>query len=268
MHGERETAPHSDKSGIFTIQDHFNLFTRQDGSSPLLLPQTDYFLPVDILKSNLPLFRTFQQPIKLAEDPIANLLYANLKIKKILDDYTKVQKRAIELLNGSIQTAPLGKMNTQLSQNTSKLSIEQEINQLYRSIATLPSYFTIYHAPNLNYMNQAVDIQKDSYADNQIQNQSNSQRTVTSNRMPTELPIGKISGSSITNRIIQGHQNQSLPTNNREAQETATEKADLPWILNLPTIIFNYFFNNKAETLILSFGFLMFINLIFNIRSR
>jgi len=75
---EREHAPPTKGKMLFAVQDNFKLFTDEIDSGPMLLPHSDYFVPADIIDINLPLFGIFSHPAKSIEDPIANLLYANL----------------------------------------------------------------------------------------------------------------------------------------------------------------------------------------------
>jgi hypothetical protein len=133
MHGVRETAPPSKtKKGVLTLQDNFNLFTRQDDNSPFLLPYSDYFVPADIINTNLPIFGIFSQPTKPTGDPIVSLIYANLKLKKLLEDYTELQEKAKELLNNQYSAFTSGKMKT-----IETISVNQKLHQLSIKLPTI-----------------------------------------------------------------------------------------------------------------------------------
>lgn len=269
MHGEREEAPPSNKRGVFTIQDHFNLFARQDGTSPILLPYSDSFVPADIINSNLPIYSIFGHPRNIEEDLIANLLYANLKIKKILEEYAKVQERAQKLLSFQSPTIPTGKMDIDFRDNTPQLSITQKLNLLHDSLAALPAPLSNTYTPEINHIAQIINPQQQSTLPKNLKIETDRQQIArSSTRIESNVRTGMMSTSENTRQTTSGISQQSALSRVQEGKEAPSGNAQLPWILELPSIISNYFFNNKIEALIICFIILMFLNLIFSMRSR
>ena len=143
MPGERENAPSSDKKGVFTVQDNFNLFTKNDGTSPILLPHSDYFIAADIIDINLPIFGIFSHPAQPAKDPLANLLYANLKIKQLLEEFEAIQASARDLLGKNIPHSPSFDLVTDKStyqmkkRQATPLSIHSKTQHFNRKISII-----------------------------------------------------------------------------------------------------------------------------------
>lgn len=128
----REYAPPSDKKDIFTVPFYDGSSNKMDDSTPILLPHSDYFIPADIINANLPIFGLFSHPAPPAKDPLANLLYANLKLKKLLEEYAATQQSAIEYL-GQHTSSPgqfqaLLPQQKQLPQNKEKTPDNHQSN--------------------------------------------------------------------------------------------------------------------------------------------
>ena len=262
MPGERENAPPSNQKGILTIQDNFNLFTKQDGTNPILLPHSDYFVPADIININIPLFNIFSHPPQQTGDPTANLLYANLKIKKLLEEYTAIQKRAKELLNTAYGNLPLGKMQTTL-----KLSIQQEILQKENTLSTIKMGIMPTGTTGFG-----IDLTP-SKSKLTIVSLHHLQKTIENQQQPSKIAVTppQETGKKLTpNRQkplkIYSQQTQE-PSRRQNHRSSNTSEIELPFLLELPLIIFNYLLSHKIQALIIGFMALMFVNIVFGSRS-
>lgn len=274
---EREHAPPTKGEMFFTIQDNFELFTDKIDPGPMLLPHSDYFVPADIIDINLPLFGIFSHPTKPAEDPIANLLYANLKIKKILDEYNEMQERAQKLLQDDSGNLPIGKMQVNVnaaadSLNTGKqeeISIYKKLHQQLISLST----------SNLSETNPAV-AETDNAPDSQAPQAHVSVLSFLHLQQKTVSPIptAKLSSNSPESGKIATAENPSqTPSKYSQQQPQVSGKQEqsnkysgettLPWLLDLPFKIFNYFLAHKIQALFIGFFGLMIINIIFGSRS-
>ena len=128
----RETAPKSSPKGFFTIQDNFNIFSSEDYNKHIILPHSNYFIPADIINMNIPIFSMFTQPTKTTNDPIANLLYANLKIKTLLEDYIRLKEKAKKYLDFRYEALSSGKMKI-----PDNFYAHREHNQLSTRLSTI-----------------------------------------------------------------------------------------------------------------------------------
>lgn len=54
--------------------------------------------PVDILKTNFQLYQIFHRPQRINEDPLANLIYANIELKRYMDKYKELEEAARKIL--------------------------------------------------------------------------------------------------------------------------------------------------------------------------
>ena len=63
----------------------------------VILPYSHNFVPTDILDPNVLLSLKIRSPIK-PEDSLANLLYADLKLKRLIEERKALQKRSQQLL--------------------------------------------------------------------------------------------------------------------------------------------------------------------------
>jgi hypothetical protein len=273
---EREHAPPSDGKMFFTIQDNFELFTDKIDSAPLLLPNSDYFVPADVIDINIPLFGIFSHPAKPAEDPIVNLLYANLKVKKLLDEYSEIQKRAAKLLGDESKNFHLGKIQVNTNKPIDQPQTEEENKiSIYRE---LHNKLTKLSTSNFNELASVTSVNENhtlakgttspllSFLHLQKKTEIPSQSTRLSTHTPPDT--GKISTSE------SGYQ---APPNYSQRAEQATSKQDqstqyskeitLPWLLDLPFNIFNYFLVHKIQALLIALIGLLIINIIFGSRS-
>jgi len=262
MHGAREIAPTSARKGLFTVQDNFNLFTRQDGSPPILLPHSDYFVGADIINANIPIFGLFSHPVKPAGDPIANLIYADVKLKKLLDDYAKLQEKAQRLLSNQYSSIPGRKMQT-----TEIIPITQELAQLTARLATI-------NTTKMTLPTAVPGKQSQSTATTPNGNQP----VISLHRATSTRQINQ-GQTSITarNTFTQSNHSYSNHTSSQATTPAAKEAQDdsssysgnltIPWFIDLPNKIFHYFISNKFEALFISFFVLFIISVIFGSRA-
>ena len=263
MHGVREDAPTSNLKGVLTVQDNFNLFTKQDGTSPILLPHSDYFAAADIIDINIPIFGLFSHPVQQTGDPIANLLYANLRIKKILAEYAEIQERAKDLISNGSTIFPIGKINVQDPGN-----IQAELKKKTISLATI----------NADEITGNKSSQTTSAS-----NQENRGAILSFQHLQTKLDNAATTsrdtytGAQKSKIVTPGPQNHSQTGSQQQTNTPQSvtkhsgshsyEEVPLPWILELPFRIFNYLLSHKIAALVIGFLLLMFINLIFGSRS-
>ena len=264
MPGERENAPPSDQTGILTVQDNFNLFTKQDGTSPILLPHSDYFVPADIININIPLFSIFSHPPQQAGEPIANLLYANLKIKKLLEEYAEIQERAKELLNTKPANLPLGKIQT-----AGELSIQQKLETKQALLPTLKAEGIIHTFQTSGENGASPKTTTAIFSLQQLQKTIENQQQLAKFNANNTPQIGKMATSTLQNAIkispSPETKTQQAPTKSRRSSDIGA--IELPFILELPFKIFDYLMSHKIQALIMGFMTLMFINIIFGSRS-
>ncbi len=255
MHGEREQAPPSSRKGIFTVQDNFNLFTLQDEGRPILLSASDYFIAADVINANLPVFGIFSHPVKMTGDPIASLIYANLKLKKLIDDYKILQKKAQKLLSSSYSHIPAVKM-----QFSASIPIHQELQQLSTKLFTIkPSGLPSKTAPNQSPVTP-------SPSDKLIVTLHNIGTRHENRQQPTRMAVNNAIKTSRTystsnNRANHNHTSPSTPP--KEAQDhnsySASTESTIQTIMEIPLKICQYILDHKFTSLLIFFFTVMII---------
>ncbi|MBU0967500.1 MAG: hypothetical protein KKA54_14090 [Proteobacteria bacterium] len=267
---EREHAPPSEGKMFFTIQDNFELFTDKIDSAPLLLPNSDYFVPADIIDINLPLFGIFSHPAKSVEDPIANLLYANLKIKKLLDEYNEIQERAQQLLHDDSVNFAFGKLQVKTNKSADNLNTDEpEDISTYKK---LHKKLIILSTANLSQSHTAV-ARADNDSNSQLPQARVSMFSFLHLQKKTEslLQTAKLSSSNlpVSGKITTTANPSQTPSKySREQTELSSTqdqsnkysgKITFLWLLDLPVKIFNYLLSHKMHVLFIGFLSLMFI---------
>lgn len=266
MQGEREKAPPSKNKGLFTVQDNFNLFTRKDGTSPILLPYSDYFVPADIIDINLPIYGIFSHPAQPAKDPLANLLYANLRMKKLLEEYTAIQTNARELLGynlsepsdlhvPSVGLAAKKEKSTNLSTST-----REQLQSLYQELQNFNRKMSITRAPVF-------------LAENNNQSEQQKNQFPTNDIKSTSLPKDKSQAHGNLNTFNYSYYNpqqtqQNAPVNlpdankeqaqNRSSPPQSTQRGSTGIEIVIQKL-FNYITHHKLESAI--YGLFLFIAL-------
>ncbi len=273
----RENAPPQTPQSALTIQDNLNIYSPANTSGALLLPVSDNFVSADIIDSNLPIFSQFRHPSILPQDPFANLLYANLRIKKLLQEYAEVQERAKELLHGSYQSGAI-EMMSKNSINTLKIKLSKNENQenknLFNTLKQLQlGLATVITAEYIN-KNTALNLSTNTQTSkntiisfNQLQTAQNSKielsTRATSNKSVCSIPISNSQSrsSSVTSSVPPSQ------LGNAKFSCAGSYEAKLPWILDLPFKLFDFFLAHKIIFLIAAFSCLGILNLVFGSRS-
>jgi len=271
---EREHAPPAEGKMFFTIQDNFELFTDKIDSAPLLLPHSDYFVPADIIDINLPLFGIFSHPAKPVEDPIANLLYANLKIKKILDEYAEIQKRAAELLQDQSTNFPEGKMLVTDDESAENLKGNKEKDSsiyeklLQKLISLSASNLSEVDTRDAEQKNnsQSSPVQATLLSFQHLQKKTKSPLQAAQLNSNISQGTGKIAAADYQSQPSSQYSQQSASTRTQDQSNPYAGEITLPWVLELPFKLFNYLLSHKIQALFITLFGLMIINIIFGSR--
>ncbi|RJQ23920.1 hypothetical protein C4565_10590 [Candidatus Parcubacteria bacterium] len=266
MQGERENAPPSNQKGLFTVQDNFNIYTKDDGASPILLPYSDYFVPADIIDINLPIYGIFSHPAQPAKDPLANLLYANLRIKKLLEEYAAIQTRAREIIGYSLAEptnlhvpSPGLAAKEEKTTNLSTLTNKQ-LQSLYQELHNVNRKMSITRAPLLlAENNNQMDQQKIPLTANDIKSTS-----LTKDTTQPHSKINPFDYSYYNHQQTRQNAPVNLPdTNQEQAQNgspsTQSTKRGSAAIEILIQKLFNYITNHKLESAL--YGLFLFLAL-------
>jgi hypothetical protein len=83
--------------GVLAVSDNYSCMLKKQSQSPLVYRHSDRFVAMDLLEINLPINVALYRPGSL-DNSLSDIFYADLKLKKLQDEYGKLQGRARELL--------------------------------------------------------------------------------------------------------------------------------------------------------------------------
>lgn len=272
----RENAPARSKQVAFAIQDNLNLFAEKTTSPPILLPASDNFVPADIIESNMPIFSLFRNPLTASQDPFANFLYANLRIKKLLDEYAKIQERAKVLFGSSYQSGMIDLMTNASDDRQRKQAIKntlaqqnglaREVGKLRQRLATIQGQASTAPKPAQAGLSPPQDNRNTIASFHELQTMlaNNSLPGLPSlNTQGTHGLPGASYSTSQTNR-------PPVPDHSRPTEKISyggSGEVSLPWILDLPFKLFDFALSHKVMSLVAGFFCLILLNILFGSRS-
>jgi hypothetical protein len=95
---------------------------------PPLKHHSKRFVPADMIPVNPPLHMALRRPIDPANE-VANALYANLKLKRLLEEYADLQKRAQEVLAGLGNPATAPDIRSGTAGQPSRHQLQENLRQ-------------------------------------------------------------------------------------------------------------------------------------------
>jgi hypothetical protein len=140
---EREYLHPNDKLEGLVIYDNFNQPPSIASRNSLFVSVSPQFIPADLISCNPPLVLTIYNPAAV-EDRLSAIVYANLKLKILIEEYKQLQIRADEITKGvtSQRSSPstesiigAGYSDTKEHNGASIRQQEESIEQQLRALA-------------------------------------------------------------------------------------------------------------------------------------
>lgn len=209
-----------------------------------ILPVTSNRIPLDVLDCNPPVVLGLTRQAPRLEVSVQTLLYADLKLKKLLEEYAILQERAHELLNNEqspprMQKASLWKPDSESSgsRDHSPLYTMKRLLEAKRRNESRRILMTRAKDNHLEHLQTMVTR---SLASLEERARKSSQSL---NEMVTEIlsygksiEVGSLSKNS-----------QSLSSQEKVHFRNKTDQSELPWILKNILNFIHYFFTHKLE---------------------
>lgn len=85
------------RPGVLAVSDNYSCMPKKQSQKPLVYRNSDRFVAMDLLEINLPINVALYRPGSL-DNSLSDIFYADLKLKKLQDEYGKLQGMARELL--------------------------------------------------------------------------------------------------------------------------------------------------------------------------
>jgi hypothetical protein len=255
---------------------HHQLLIKADiaGSSPANKSVENNLIPAaDIINLDFPVYNALQNPLA-PNDSIEHMLYANLRLKKTLDDYLAVQKAAQALLADQNLSKSFAESTTDIDMqemtvqdrnllNFTKVlkAINQEFQGLVQQVSSTISQKSSVRAAAVRPRSYAKDA-KGSLGD------------VPQTSQPAKANITQTANSYMQG-ILPEQYNSASPTlstnytNNNQKYDRSYNAEDitLPWIIRIPLNIFNYLMHNVIEAVIYGMLLLTIVSIISAARS-
>jgi len=133
---ERAYARPGDGERSFVIYDNFTSPLGKHQQGPVIYPGSVDFVPADVISINLPLRIAIRYP-QTMENSLSNLLYANLKLRGLIEKYRALQQRSRELLAehaGPIKGASLPTFHQQTWRERSVFKQKEELEMEYLAL--------------------------------------------------------------------------------------------------------------------------------------
>ncbi len=129
---ERKKSSCANKKKPMIIYDNFNHFSAKRNHMKMIFPCSNNFVPSDLIEYNSPIHVAIHQPM-LPEDSLANLVYANLKLRQLIEKHRSLHQRARRALAG-LDVPYLNSQGLSFSKIPSgETSIDKQLRELYRS---------------------------------------------------------------------------------------------------------------------------------------
>lgn len=94
------------RSGVLAVSDNYSYVLEKHGQRPVIHRSSDRFAAMDLIEINLPVSIAFYRPGSL-DNNLSDIFYADLKLKKLQEEYKRLQERARKLL-AELGVSPAG----------------------------------------------------------------------------------------------------------------------------------------------------------------
>ncbi|MBU4099913.1 MAG: hypothetical protein KKH20_00870 [Proteobacteria bacterium] len=246
FHREKSRATWNKDEKHFVVYDNFNHFSAKKNNKPIICSGSNDFVPADIINFNIPVDISIKRSIT-PDNLLANLIYTNLKLKKLLEEYEELQKRAKKLL-AELKVPFLDKENSVYNE---KQNLEQKYQGVIRE---LNSSAQLYGDANLPVIN-------------------------STKFLPFLLSKQKMSGSSEPLELFAYFNEEAkagpvdpviTPEYNygKRLRTSFDEDTSLPWIFRILLNVVSYIMLHKIEALLLFSVLMVIIILLSVLRHR
>jgi hypothetical protein len=263
---ERNSFGGNKPEGNFFLYDNADCPSRENISYPIITVGSKNFVPADVIDCNIPVRIAISHPI-VAENDLANLLYADLKLKKLYDEYKSLQKRTREILAG-LSVPFISQSETNNPKPSREPSVHSKKEEIVRE-----NEIAIRYIPLSSSRLQPIDITSPSDADPLtslfIGRQQSELPTITRSGQQTLDETGKedVSGSSVSEQQTE----KTPPSDNalqKKNKSLISDKEGVPWIFRIFMKFQDYMFSNPREVIITMLIFALIISFLLSARRR
>ncbi len=289
---ERKTPVDNHRAVVLYDNLHFR-HGRMDEDRPIFGKGCQCLVPADIININLNMTYLFHGPARPAGDMLGELIYANIELKKMLEQYEKIRKTAVEIAemagtpslldspfsiympaiqfdtkldSGSVNHTSVHERTTEKQSSSSKrpVSVTAKMKWVSSFInRSMVSSFTMPKVPATNTEEkpgeESIDTTAPPLAGIAAPEKFLNMAARAKINMPGQPGI-------LTPGPSQSYRNggKSEETGNKRPDKRVEPEmtGELPWWIKAPSEFITYCMNNKLEAGIMLLFFIFFLNLV------
>ena len=236
---ERYRGPsHEGEKWAITFYDNLNGLSGRESQAVVVDQASDQFVSFHKISFNFPLHITVYRQ-KSIDVTITDLVYANLKLKKVFDEYVASQQRVLEVLEG-LSVPFLDYQFSFLEQRESGLFTytgNEALSRTSRNVMRKGAFSGGMGSLSLNSPGRRLGITDDDFFNNSSRPIGEFERFTNRSR-PRSQGLGR-SGRSSESKT-------SSPEEERVPLD-GQGSSSLPWILRAPLSSWKYIMENKVE---------------------
>jgi len=240
----------------------FSLFSNGDvpagTDTPYIVPGPKEFVPADAVPANQILQLSIRKPIR-ADSALSGMLYANLKLQRLIEMYGELQRNASEVLSGL--SVPVVETHTPSAGggSGSGTSLSQKRNELFSAHQSIARrYATAGH-----YNSRSLSLnggEPEGVSSGQVETLS-----TAANRLRADEGDSQ---EGVKARLLSFEEESWISETDPQGSSSSMngrpmEDASLPWIFEVGLNLVKYLFSHKIEAIILGVIFMglgMFIS--------
>lgn len=128
---ETRHAGQDKNDGAFVLYDNSNTISRQGVTQSIFHRRSRNFVPAEVINCNIPIRITVHDPVT-PKNALANLLYGDLRLKKLFEEKKALRQRSIEILAG-LSVPFIEHIMPSYRLASAGLSVHQETEKLQRN---------------------------------------------------------------------------------------------------------------------------------------
>ncbi len=232
---ERNFSSCANKKKTIIIYDNFNHFSAKRNHSLIIFPFSDDFVPSDLIECNSPIHVAIHQPMT-PENSLANLVYANLMLRQLIEKHRSLHQRARKALHGL--DVPFLNFQEYSFPNipSRETSIDKQLRELYRSqqiaIRNPSSSILSNSAAEMSFYHRLRKYKREPlYLACRSPSGMAKQKPLYLVKDPTEDSKNQQSSSTPSSNVRDEEKDKQPQTPITKRIELAYHKSELPWIV-------------------------------------
>lgn len=248
----------------FVVYDNFDS-QPEKRQRQMIYPHSGNFIAVDRINTNLPFYFSIRQS-STVENSLANFLFANLELKKLLDEYEKLHTRARALSIGSLRSKiNTGNIAENKSGSTSSIytnlrELTRRFNASTRNARLLNSSYEKYGSLSLAQVESKEALSSREQGSDFEQQNDKKDKSIVEERGE---PIDQVRPPS-----NQDTETSEFRDYRRGRVQKMQENVPLPLPIRVFFRIIKYVNENRIEVLIFVAGFIFLITLLSSTRRK